>query len=84
MGSAIGDLTSRRAHVLGTDSISGRAVITASAPLAEIQRYSNDLRSFTQGRGVYTVEFDHYQHVPSHIAEQIIANAKKEKTEHED
>jgi elongation factor G len=84
MGSAIGDLTSRRAHVLGTDSISGRVVITASAPLAEIQRYSNELRSFTQGRGVYTVEFDHYQQVPSQIAEQIIAQAKKEKMETED
>jgi elongation factor G len=78
MGDVIGDLTSRRAQVLGTDTVGGKAVITATAPLSEIQRYSNDLRSFTQGRGVYTLEFSHYQQVPSHIAEQIIAEAKKQ------
>ncbi|MBN1312091.1 MAG: elongation factor G [Anaerolineae bacterium] len=83
MGSAIGDLTTRRAQVQGTEAISGRAVITALAPLAEIQRYSNDLRSFTQGRGVYTLELSHYQQVPSHVAEQIVANRKKEKEEEE-
>ena len=77
MGATIGDLSTRRAHVQGTESISGRSVITATAPLAEIQRYSNDLRSFTQGRGVYTLEFSHYQQVPGNIAEHIVANAKK-------
>lgn len=77
MGDAIGDLTSRRGHVVGTDAASGRATITATVPLAEIQRYSNDLRSFTQGRGVFTIEFSHYAPVPSHIADGIIAKAKK-------
>jgi elongation factor G len=79
MGATIGDLTTRRAQVQGTETIGGRAVITATAPLAEVQRYSNDLRSFTQGRGVYSLEVSHYQQVPSHIAEQIVANHKKEK-----
>jgi elongation factor G len=77
MGATIGDLSTRRAQVQGTESISGRAVITALAPLAEVQRYSNDLRSFTQGRGVYAQEFSHYQQVPAHITDQIIAHAKK-------
>lgn len=78
MGATIGDLSTRRAQVQGTESIGGRTIITAVAPLAEVQRYSNDLRSFTQGRGVYSLEFSHYQQVPAHIAEQIIAQAKKE------
>lgn|SRR5574341_20164 len=81
MGDVIGDLSSRRAQVLGTESISGRAIITAQAPLVEVQRYSNDLRSFTQGRGVYTLELSHYQNVPAHLTEQIIAAHKREEEE---
>lgn len=81
MGDVIGDLSSRRAQVQGTESIGGKAIITAMVPLVEVQRYSNDLRSFTQGRGVYTLEFSHYQEVPSHLAEQIIAQAKQETEE---
>lgn len=81
MGDVIGDLSSRRGQVLGTDAVAGRAVVTAKAPLAEMLRYSNDLRSFTQGRGVYTMEFSHYQAVPSHIAEDIVAKAKKAQEE---
>jgi elongation factor G len=77
MGDVIGDLSSRRAQVLGTESIGGKAIITAVVPLVEVQRYSNDLRSFTQGRGVYTLEFSHYQEVPAHLTEQIIAQAKQ-------
>lgn len=83
MGSAIGDLTTRRAQVQGTEAVGGRAVITATAPLSEVQRYSNDLRSFTQGRGVYSLELSHYQQVPSHIADQIIASRKKDKESEE-
>jgi elongation factor G len=81
MGDAIGDLTSRRGQVQGTDAVSGRAVITAQVPLAEILRYSNELRSFTQGRGVYTMEFSHYAPVPSHLAENIVAKNKRETVE---
>jgi elongation factor G len=78
MGDVLGDLSTRRAQVQGTDSIAGKTIITAIAPLAEVQRYSNDLRSLTQGRGVYTMEFSHYQQVPAHLAEEIIAKAKRE------
>jgi elongation factor G len=81
MGDVIGDLTSRRAQVQGTESIGGKAIVTATVPFAEMQRYSNDLRSFTQGRGVYTLDFSHYQAVPAHIADAIIAQAKKDEEE---
>jgi elongation factor G len=81
IGDVIGDLTSRRGHVVGTDAMAGRAVVTATVPLSEILRYSNDLRSFTQGRGVYTVEFSHYASVPSHIASEIISKSKKHELE---
>jgi len=78
MGATIGDLSTRRAQVQGTESMGGRSIITGLAPLAEVQRYSNDLRSFTQGRGVYTQEFSHYQQVPAHLTENIVAHHKKE------
>lgn len=81
MGDAIGDLSSRRGQVLGTDMVGNKAVIKAQVPLAEVMRYSNDLRSFTQGRGVYTMEFSHYASVPSHIADEIIAASKREEEE---
>ncbi len=79
MGDVLGDLNTRRARVLGMDQQGDKSVITAQVPLAEIQRYPTDLRSMTGGRGVYTMEFSHYEEVPAHIAEQIIAQAKKEK-----
>jgi elongation factor G len=81
MGDVMGDLSTRRAQIQGSDSKSGKSIITAQVPLAEVQRYSNELRSFTQGRGVYTLEFDHYQNVPSHIAEEIAAQAQREAEE---
>ena len=56
----------------------GKSVVTAQAPLAEIQRYGTDLRSMTQGRGVYEIEFSHYEIVPPHVAEGVIAAAKRE------
>ncbi len=81
MGQVMGDLTSRRGQVQGTDTASGKAIITASIPLAEIQRYSNDLRSMTGGRGVYTMELSHYAPVPPHVAEEVIAKSKQDEEE---
>jgi len=78
-GDVIGDLNTKRARVLGMDPQNGKTVIHAQAPLAEMQRYATDLRSITQGRGTFTVEFDHYEEVPAHEAQRIIAAAKKEK-----
>jgi elongation factor G len=63
---------------MGMDTLKGHSVITAQVPLAEMQRYTTDLRSMTGGRGVFTMEFDHYEVVPSHIAADVIAQRQKE------
>jgi elongation factor G len=60
------------------DTEKGRSVITAQVPLAEMQRYTTDLRSMTGGRGVFTMELSHYEVVPAHIASEIIAQRQKE------
>jgi elongation factor G len=78
MGDIIGDLNTKRARVLGIDQSSGKAIITALVPLAEMQRYATDLRSRTQGRGVFTMELDHYDNVPAHLAQEIIAAHQRE------
>lgn len=78
MGDIMGDLNTRRARVQGMDNEKGRSVVTASVPLAEMQRYTTDLRSMTGGRGVFSMEFSHYEMVPSHIAADIIAARQKE------
>lgn len=83
MGDVIGDLNSKRARVSGMEQTHGLATITAQAPLAEVQRYATDLRSITQGRGTFTTSFDHYEEVPSHIAQGIIEKTKKEKEQQE-
>jgi elongation factor G len=56
----------------------GMNVIQAQAPLAEVLRYAIDLRSITQGRGTFTIEFDHYEAVPQLIAQKVIAQRKSE------
>ncbi len=76
-GDVLGDLNSKRARVQGMDQQRGMAVITAQAPLAEMQRYATDLRSITQGRGIYTMGFSHYEEVPSHVAQKIIEEAQR-------
>lgn len=81
MGDVIGDLNSKRARVLGMIPQDGLSEIEAQAPNAEMLRYSTDLRSITQGRGSFHMEFNHYEEVPAHIAQTIIAAAKKEKEE---
>jgi elongation factor G len=81
MGDILGDLNTRRARVQGMDTQKGRSVVTASVPLAEVQRYTTDLRSMTGGRGVFTMEFSHYQQVPNHLTQDIIDTAAREKEE---
>lgn len=78
MGDIMGDLNTRRARVQGMDTEKGRSVVTASVPLAEMLRYTTDLRSMTGGRGVFTMEYDHHEIVPAHIANEIIAARQKE------
>jgi elongation factor G len=77
-GDVLGDLNSKRARVQGMEQRRGMTIITAQAPLAEMQRYATDLRSMTQGRGIHTMEFSHYEEVPSHIAQRIIEEAQRE------
>ena len=79
MGDVIGDINSRRGRILGMDPQDGYQLIRANVPLAEIFRYSVDLRSITQGRGSYKMTFSNYEEVPAQIAEGIIQKAKKEK-----
>jgi elongation factor G len=78
MGDVLGDLNTRRARVQGMDTEKGRSVVTAQVPLAEMLRYTTDLRSITGGRGVFTMEFLHYETVPTHIAEEVIQARKRE------
>jgi len=78
MGDVLGDLNSRRARVQGMETERGRSVVTAQVPLAEIQRYTTELRSMTGGRGFFTMTLSHYQVVPPHVTEEIIAARQRE------
>jgi elongation factor G len=78
MGDVMSDLNTRRGRVQGTDSEHGNTVIVAHVPMAEMTRYTTQLRSITGGRGYFTMEFDHYDVVPTHIAGTIIEAHKKE------
>ena len=78
MGDVIGDLNSRRGNVGGMEDIGNMKVITALVPLSEMFGYATDLRSKTQGRAIYTMQFEKYAAVPNNIAEEIIAKAKGE------
>ncbi len=77
-GDVMSDLNGKRAKVHGmSPGDVGVTVIDAEAPLAEVLRYATDLRSITQGRGTFEMQFDHYDEVPSHIAQKVIAEAQK-------
>ncbi|MDO5674993.1 MAG: elongation factor G [bacterium] len=78
VGDVMGDLNSRRGRVLGMDSAAKYEIINAQVPQAEILLYALDLTSMTGGRGSFTVEFSHYEEVPAHIADKIIAEYKAE------
>ncbi|HEX9890592.1 MAG TPA: elongation factor G, partial [Actinomycetota bacterium] len=72
----------KRGRVLGMEPTgTGKSVVRAEVPQAEMMRYAIDLRSITGGRGVFTMTFAHYEEVPQHLADKIIAEAQKEKEE---
>jgi elongation factor G len=73
LGDVIGDINSRRGQIHGTDSRGNAQVIAATVPLANMFGYVNQLRSFTQGRAQYTMQFSHYEEVPQNVAEEVIA-----------
>ena len=76
MGDVIGDLNSRRGRIEGMESRNGVQTIHAMVPLSGMFGYATDLRSRTQGRGNYSMEFDHYEEVPKNISEAIVAKVK--------
>ncbi|SFV64139.1 Translation elongation factor G [hydrothermal vent metagenome] len=73
MGDVIGDISKRRGQVSGMGDRSGNKIVDAFVPLSEMFGYSTDLRSMTQGRATYAMEFDHYDEVPQNVAKEIIA-----------
>ena len=81
MGDVMSDLNTRRGRVQGTEAERGNTVVIAHVPMAEMLRYTTQVRSITGGRGYFTMEFDHYDVVPTHIANQIIEAHKKEMEE---
>jgi len=78
-GDIIGDLNTKRAHVQGMNPAGDTNVIEAQVPMAEVLRYAIDLKSMTQGRGSYTLELSHYEEVPAHVTQKIIAERQAEK-----
>jgi len=78
MGDVMGDLNTRRGRVQGTETERGNTIIVAHVPMAEMLRYTTQVRSITGGRGYFTMEFDHYDTVPAHVAGPIIEAHKKE------
>jgi elongation factor G len=78
MGDVIGDLNSRRGHIQAMEERSGARVVRAVVPLSEMFGYVGDLRSKTQGRASYTMQFDSYAQVPANVATEIIAKSRGE------
>ena len=80
-GEVISDLNVKRGRILGMNPDNGVTLIEAEVPLAEVQRYAQDLRSVSQGRGTYSLEFDHYDQVPANLEPKVIEDAKRAKEE---
>lgn len=79
MGDVIGDLNSRRGKVIGVEPKANSQTIKAVVPMAEVLAYSNDLKSMTSDRGLFSTEFSHYEEVPTHLAQKVIAEANADK-----
>jgi len=79
MGDVIGDLNSRRGKVVGVEPKANSQIIRAIVPMSEVLAYSNDLKSMTSDRGLFSTEFSHYEEVPSHLSQKIVAEALAEK-----
>ncbi|MCS6777792.1 MAG: elongation factor G [Chloroherpetonaceae bacterium] len=80
LGDVMSDLTGKRGRILGTEALgNGKVLLKATVPQAEMLRYAIDLRSITRGRGTFRTSMSHYEEVPAHLAQNIIANHKKER-----
>ncbi len=81
MGDIMGDLNTRRARVLGMDQEGTKSIVHAEVPLGEMQRYAADLRSMTQGRGIFAMKFLRYGRVPSHLQDELVAQLRAQEEE---
>lgn len=81
LGDVMGDISSRRGRIMGTEAMGKMTVVKAQAPLSEVQTYASDLRSITSDRGSFTMELSHYEELPTNLAEKLIAEAKLEEEE---
>jgi elongation factor G len=80
VGDILGDLSSRRGRVVGTDPVgTGKTLVRATAPEAEVVRYAIDLRSMTRGKGSFARHFSHYEELPSHLGAKVIEEASARK-----
>ena len=79
LGDVMGDMSSRRGKILGTESDGRYQVIRALVPMAELYKYASHLRSITQGRGMHESRISHYEDVPRELADKVIAAARAEK-----
>ena len=78
MGDIMGDMNKRRGRIIGMNQTDGQQKVEAEAPLSEMFKYATDLRSMTQARGSFTMNFERYEEVPTVIAQKIIENAKRD------
>ncbi len=80
-GDIMSDLNTRRGRIMGVDSVENHTVVKAHVPLAECQRYASDMRSITQGRGSFAMNFSHYEDVPAHLADDVRSRFKQEQSQ---
>jgi elongation factor G len=73
IGEVIGDLNSRRGKIVGVEPKANSQIIRTVVPMSEVLAYATDLRSMTSDRGLFTQEFSHYEEVPTHLAQKIVA-----------
>jgi elongation factor G len=79
VGDIMGDMNSKRGKIMGVEAKGKNQIVKAVTPMGEMLKYAPDLRSMTGGRGTFTMEFSHYEEVPAHIAQKVIAEANKER-----
>ncbi len=84
MGDITGDLNHKRGRILGMEADAGMEVVNAEIPLAEMSKYATELRSMTQGRGLFEMEFSRYEQVPANVANEIITKYQAERQHHEE
>ena len=83
MGDIMGDMNKRRGRIMGMNQVEGMQQVVAEAPISEMFKYATDLRSMTQARGSFTMQFERYEEVPADVAKKIIENAKKDDEDEE-